>query len=166
MNHESFKMILAKSAKKQFRIGVLLGIIGLLFAAIPFLDPADIGTGGLIVFIILTCLTLFIGVFLIYLGRKTTNQLKFDNHPLMAAILNGDQTFILWFHEQVTTVKNFESRADYQIWLYHRSIKPITISVKKGEVEGTMSYLSQHFPNALVGFTEENRKKMKELSKA
>lgn len=165
MNNASFKIILAKSAKKQFRIGILLFCIGLMFAAIPFLDPSEMGTGGLVIFVILTSLTLFLGLFLIYSGRKTTNQLKFDAHPLMSAILNGDKTFILWFHEQVTTVKNFESRADHQIWLYHRSNKPITISVKKDEVEATMDYLTQHFPNALVGFTDENKKKMKEMSK-
>jgi len=165
MNHETFKEILAKSGKKQVRIGILLFGIGLLFTAIPFLDPSDVGTGGLIALIILAGVTLLLGFYLIYAGRRTKAQLSRGNHPLMSAILNNDQLFILWFHEQVTAVKNFESRADHQIWLYHRSNKPITISVKKDQVEPTMNYLHIHFPNALVGFNEENRKKMKEMTR-
>ena len=157
MTHEEFLGLISKTSRKQIIGGIFILVFGLLLGAIMLTGVDNPKTGTKIFIYILGAICLLIGIVMLRKAIQTQSQLKNRQHPLVNAINSGDTSYVAWFYEHKVTANKVEATSAHQIWIYDRHNKFITISVKKSKVEELMGYLYQHFPAALVGYTDENK---------
>lgn len=140
-------------------MAIFILIVGILFLGITLSTPDNVKLGGIIFMGVLSGLCIVGGVALIRKAVQTRSQVKNGQHPLVNAVQNGDTGYVEWFYEEIVTVKNVDTTAAHQIWIHDRHNKCITLSVKGTQVQGILKYLQQHFPDALVGYSDENKKR-------
>lgn len=162
MTHEEFSQLLSKSGSRQRNMAIFILIVGIIFLGIIPAAPDNIKLGGIIFMGVLSGLCVLGGVALIRKATQTRSQVKNGQHPLLNAIQNGDGDYVEWFYEEIVTVKNVDATAAHQIWIHDRHNKFITLSVKGTQAQGILEYLQQHFPEALVGYSDENKKRHKQ----
>jgi|GEM_PF-2739717 len=158
MSNEEFFRLISKTTKKNRIIGVFLLLFGILTIVGAVTLGSDTSIGGLIVLYVLSALCLLSGVILIVKSAQSASQMKNGSHPLAGAILKGDQSFVVWFYQQVHTVNNVNATAAHQIWICDRTNKNTIISVRASAADDVMQYLSSKFPGALMGYSEQNKK--------
>lgn len=160
MTNDDFFALVAKSSRKQLILGIFLLVIGLgmLAGLLMGMDP-EAKTSVRIGVYVLSALILLIGGFSFIKAISTSSQLKNGQPPLANAILNGDRSFIVWYYEYIV---QSAAASSHNIWLFDQNNKNIVISVKKNTVPHVFAYLQAHFPYSLVGYTDENKKLVKE----
>ncbi len=159
MDKEDFKYELLKSNRKIFRIGLtLLLICGTTCALI-------IGFMGLtersaIVGVCLFGLFVLIGLFMMISGLRAKGKIKSGEHELLIAI-NNQTNYVVWVYQHTMTTKaEFATKKhkNFSLILYTESGKRLGFMVKEeSRLIEMINFLSSKFPNALVGYTEENR---------
>ncbi len=151
MDHNEFLKLLSKSSRKQRNVSIFILIIGLLFVAGAVVKFDTMGTTGQIVLGSSGGICILLAVFMIVKAAKMAAEVKSGEHPLLKAMMTGDQNFVLWVYQHVTTVNNVQRTADHQVWIYSSSNKPIILFTKGSNAGSIIEYVSSKFPNALVG---------------
>ena len=166
MTNDQFFTLLSKTHTKNIRIGIFILLFGLItvIGAVAF-GGADFGNFGKIFMLALGGLCILLGIFMPLKAINAGKDLKAGKHPLAKAILENDKNYVLWFHEQVYTVENVKQTAAHQIWIYNRNNKADTISVKRNDTNDVMNFLAEKFPDALMGYSEEFKKKYNQMVK-
>lgn len=163
MDIKGFKKVIGKSNVKNIIVGSGIFLFGI-FIAWLILSGADsemedMGTARMVVLWVLAGLCLLFGGVLIINPIRSFMQIKNGKHPVVQAIETGNQGFIIWVYEHITTVQGGGS--DHQVWAFSEDGKKFILSIKGKRVKEVMEYLSQQFPQATFGWTEEIEQQMK-----
>lgn len=113
---------------------------------------------------------LFVGIGLLIAVKSTMelNKIKNDMHPILNAITMGDKNFIVWMYQkQITSkVEGVNVGKSNNIVFITKTNKMIEIALNnKTSPDALISYISEQFPNALVGYTNEHQATMKHFFK-
>lgn len=157
MSNEAFFKLITRTNHRNRIVAVFLLLFGAFALAGALTQGGKTSLGGMITLYVLGGLCVLMGVFLIIKSSQAISQMKNGDHPLAKAILTNDQSFILWFYQQITTVNNSDVASARQINLGDRNNKIHMVTVKAAEVAEVMDYLANHFPHAMVGYTDENK---------
>jgi hypothetical protein len=159
MNLQDFKNELIKSYNKQFKIGLTLFLMcGAVSALIiVFVGLAD---RSAIVGLCLFGLFVLIGLFMMISSIITKRKIKSDQHEILVAINNKTDS-IAWIYQHVMTTQHELSNKKHKnhiVFAYKMDGKAHRFMLKEEiQVHAMIQYLSEQFPRALVGFSEENR---------
>lgn len=168
MNRQEFEQIIGKSNIKQLIIGIFIFAFGAFIAWLVLSgadsEMDDMSIGGMIVIWILCGLCLLFGGALIWMPIKTSRQVKSGNHPILKAIDTGDRGFVVWAYEHITQVKG--GGKDHFVYVFTREGKQINLSVKGKRVQEILTFIQNEFPNAFIGFSEEQQQRYKQMVKA
>jgi hypothetical protein len=167
MEIKDFKKVIGKSNTKNIIVGSGIFLFGI-FIVWLILSGADsemddMGVGGMVVLWILAGLCLLFGGVLIINPIRSFMQVKSGKHPVVHAIESGNKGFIVWIYENITQVQGGGS--DHQIWAFTEDGKKLILSIKGKRVQEVINYLSQQFPNAVVGWTEDIEEQMQQYFK-
>lgn len=157
MTDQEFSTLISKTSKKNRIIGLFFLIFGLGMLAVLTLTNQNLTTGLTIGAWVIISLLIFLGVFSIAMASKTLSQINNGTHPLINAIQTGDQSYVVWFHEQVITTENIQATATHQFWIYNKNNKSTIVSIKRTQTQELFDYLATRFPNAIMGYSTENR---------
>ena len=159
MDNKEFKSELIKSYNQLFKIGLILFLIcGLITLSILIFMGLSERTAiaGLSIF----GLFVFIGATMMISSLMIKQKIKTDRHELLIAIRNNDN-FLVWIYEHIMTTQHELSNKqhkNYMVTAYKKDGKILKFMLKEqSKVHDMIEYLSSEFPNALTGFTEENR---------
>ncbi len=166
MTDAEFKKALKFSILKMNIIGVLITSLGLFsFWMLTTDDPEALkntNLAGEIVLWLITIFTLALGPCVIYLNIKHAFEIKREKHPLLNAITNQDQHYVLWFYLSRIAIKNGEI---YQVVIYSNDKRRLPIQPGSSKYKHILSYLRKKFPNAMEGNTKENAERYKNFKK-
>ncbi len=166
MTDAEFKQLLKVSSLKMKLIGVLLTTFGLLLVwMLTTDDPEALKNTPLAEEIFLWSLTIFVsvlGLFTIYRNVRNSYEIKRGKHPLLKAIANQDQNYVLWFYLSEAKVNHGEI---YQIMIHSSDGRRLAIPSFLSKRKHILNYLRKKFPNALEGQTNENAERYKNLKK-
>ncbi len=168
MERAEFEKLIGKSNVKSIVVGLFILVFGV-FIIWLMLSGADsemddIPLGGMIVLWALAALTVFAGLLLIYIPVKTKRQINNGNHPILSAMDRNDHTFIVWIYEHITQVQGGGS--NHQIYIFLKNGKRINIGSNQNQSQEIIHYLSSEFPDAILGYSEENESLHKERIRA
>lgn len=162
MSHEEFSRILSQSGSKQRNMSIFMFVVGGIFMAVAAAAPDNVTLWARIFMGVLSGLCVVGAVALFRKAGKSRAQVKNGTHPLLNAIQNGDRSYVTWFYEEIVTVNNVNTTAAHQILIFDRNNTSATVSVKGAQVADIFQYLHTHFPEALMGYSEENKKRYKQ----
>jgi len=162
MEIQEFKKAISKSHTKNIIVGTGITLFGVFIVWLVLSgadsEMDDMGVGGMIVIWILAGICLLFGIGITAMHIKDAIRMKKGEHPVVNAIQEGDKGFLIWMYEYVTQVQGGGS--DHQVWAYDREGQKMILSLKKKRVQEVLKYLSEQFPNAVVGYSEEIREQM------
>lgn len=159
MNLESFKEVIIKSGNRMFLVGLL-----------PFLMGAGMlagaaTSGGTALWVIGGIFTA-IGFLMFFIGVKSNSQVKNNTHPIVKAIIEKDTSFVAWFYDKriKSQVEGIQVGQSSNLVVIYKNGKGTEIILGKGKnIEPLMEFLSNHFPSAEVGYSDDSRAKMSQL---
>lgn len=153
MNYSEFKTILAKSKRKIGLIGLFITLFSILLL---FVNKASEGsTAGYIII----GLMLLIGLIMM-ISFKDLIAIKSDEYPLLKAIKEHQSDFVIWMYQkQITsTVEGINAGTSNNLIVCTKNDKMHEIVLgKKTSPADLINYLHTEFPEALIGFTDENK---------
>lgn len=162
MDINEFKKAISKSFTKNIIGGAGITLFGVLIISLVVAgvdtEMKDMSTGGMIVIWLLAAICLLFGISIITVNLKGAIRMKKGQHPIVNAIQSGEKDFLIWMYEYVTKVKGGGS--DHQVWAYDKDGNKVILSLRKKRVRKVLNYLSQEFPDAAVGYSEELRDKI------
>jgi hypothetical protein len=162
MNFEIFKSILIKSNRKIFFTGLVLLSIGIPMAIGSFF--ANNNKAGWIISIIF----ILLGLLIFIRSLSDFNKIKNDKLPLLYAIKNNQMDYLAWIYQKeiIGKVEGVKVSKSNNIVVCSKNNKHFEIVLsKKADPNEVITYLSNSFPKALIGFSEENKKEMELLWK-
>lgn len=155
MNYDTFKLILAKSAKRILLVGLLL-----FFTGAPILISVFFGNNSTAVWVI-SLILIVLGALIIIRAVNDLKKIKSDSLPLLSAIKKKESDFIVWIYQKEITSQvggaNVGKSHNVVLWLNTNKHQEIVLGKKHSPAE-IIQYLSMLFPKAYVGFIEENKK--------
>lgn len=159
MNLESFKEVIIKSGNRMFLVGLLPFLIGagLLAGAAAAGGTALWVTGGIFT---------AIGFLMFFIGVKSKSQVKNNTHPIIKAIIEKETDFVVWFYDKriKSQVEGIQVGQSSNLVVIYKNGKGTEIILGKGKnIDPLMTYLSNEFPSAEVGYSDESRAKMSQL---
>lgn len=161
---QQFIKLINKSTIKNTLIGFGILAFGLfiIWLGMSGVDSEmdKMSTGGQITLYVFAAIFVLAGFLVMFIPLKNSWQIKKGKHPLINAIQNNDQHYVKWFYEHVIHVKSsgIKSGTNHQIWMMCKGKKQIVISISKDQAAEVISYLSDKFPYAMKGWTEEYQK--------
>ena len=161
MDLNGFKKAISKSVVKNVIVGGGIFMFGVFIAWMlsgADSESEDMTIGGLIVIWTLAVLCLFFGFFITFMPVRDYLKVRKGDHPLVNAIEQGNKGYLIWVYEYVTQVQGGGS--DHQVWAYSQDGEKHILSLKQKRIAEVIEYLSQQFPNAVVGYSEEIRERM------
>ena len=161
MELSEFKKKLRKGNITVMIVGLFVLAFGVFIAWLYFSGAdksSDIGVGGEIVLIILIIICVGVGGLMMYTTFKNGMLVRGGKHGIVKAINEGDKSYLVWIFENIT---NSNGTTLHAIWAYNSQGKQYNIRVKKNEVKKYIAFLSSHFPNAVLGYTDDMAEKMK-----
>jgi len=159
MNLESFKNELIKSYNKQFKIGLVLFLLCSVVNAliVVFVGLSD---RSAIVGLCIFGLFILIGLFMMISSIITKGKIKSDQHEILIAI-NNKTDAIAWIYQHVMTTQHELSNKKHKnhiVVAYKLDGKAHRFMLKEeAQVLVMITFLSEQFPRAIIGFSEENR---------
>lgn len=164
MTNAEFYRLIGRSGKRTFIIGICILIFGAGMTLLAALGLDKEASSGTTIFVyVFGGICILLGLLMVVKARQSNAQIKNGQHPLAQAIEKGDGRFVLWYFEQIITTQNYKPTAAHQIWIYDQRNKATIISVPSGQVEAVFQFLALRFPGALVGYSEENQRRYKEM---
>lgn len=163
MDYDKLRKILLKSYTSIFVITAILLLMGVALIAYAFIDEKGSMVGKLIFGLI------FFGLGAVVVVRKTGDYQKIvkGEFPILKAIKLGDKEFLLWaYHQQIDTTAGHGGQkvgSTYNVVFYDRDGKNETLVLRKTPPEEVLSYLSEVFPAARIGYTEEIKAEVSQL---
>lgn len=163
MDLNEFKKTITKSDIKKIIVALFIFLFGV-FIVWLILSGADsemddVGTGGMVVLWVLGGLCLFIGAVLSWISFKSIAQVRSGNHPIVAAIENGDKGHLVWIYQFTASVQG--GGKDHSVWAFSSNGKHYALNVKAKRIQPIIKYLAAQFPQAAVGYTDEIATQMK-----
>ena len=167
MNDQEFLKLINKTTRRNLIIGVFItafaGFMFWLGLSGADSEMASMSKGGIITFYVFAGVFLAVGFLMIVIAVRAKSKIKNGSHPLVNAIEKGGSDYVLWFYEYVVEASAGPAKnTGHSIWIRCADKKQYTINVKKGMVQDALSYLSNKFPNALVGYSKDLEKAYKE----
>ncbi|WP_412476417.1 DUF6709 family protein [Flavobacterium sp. TBRC 19031] len=162
MNFETFKSILIKSNKRILLVSILIFLIGIPMAVGSWF--ANHNKAGLIISIIF----ILLGVFMLSKAIKDLKKIKNDTLPILYAIKNKQSDYIVWIYQKeiISKVEGVKVGKSNNIIVCSKDNKHIEFVLNNSiSPESVISYLSNAFPNAYLGYTDENKKEVELLWK-
>lgn len=162
MNYVEFKKILKKSSVKILVVGVVITLVGLPFLGANFYDESKTS------YWIFGILFSAIGLLIVIKSILELGKIKSDTHPLLNAIVKGDKSYLIWVYQKqiISKVEGANVGKSTNMMLVSKENKLIEIVLNKSTSPSEFTqYVINQFPNALVGFSEENELKVKNLFK-
>ena len=162
MNFETFKTLLIKSNRKIFLVSLLLLGIGIPMAIGSYM--ADNNKAGLII----SGIFIVLGLLVLIRSLSDSGKIKNDEHPLLYALKNQQSDYLIWIYakEIISNVQGVDVGKSSNIMLYSKDNKLIEMALgRKEDPNAVINYLSNAFPKALVGFSEENKKTVEGMLK-
>jgi hypothetical protein len=167
MNDQEFLKLVNKTTRRNLIIGIFITALGgfMLWLGLSGVDSemASMSKGGIIAFYVFTGIFLAVGLLMISIAVRAKSKIKNGSHPLVNAIEKSGSDYVIWFYEYVVEASAGPAKnTGHSIWIRCADKKQYTINVKKGMVQDALSYLSNKFPNALVGYSKDLEKAYKE----
>jgi hypothetical protein len=155
MTLDEFKKTIARSIIKNTIVGSGIFLFGVFIAwlILSGADPEPMSVGGLIVLWVLAVICLFVGFCIVFFPVKAAADVRKGRHEVVRAIQQGDSSYVLWFYEYITQVKNGGS--DHQVWIFGKDGRRFTIATNAKKAKEILEYLHQQFPPALYGYSKE-----------
>lgn len=166
MNLDGFKSELINAQKRIIKIGFrFLLICGGISALILFFA----GTTNRSAFILGCIFGSFgvIGLLMMITSILKNKKINSDEHELIKAIKNKNDKLVIWIY-QSTMITEYKTAAhqhkSFYLILYKSDGKKFQfISKTEAQTQSLIEFLSSCFPNALVGYSEENRRLASEI---
>lgn len=155
MTDQDFIKLLHKTGRKSFIIGICIAAFGafMIWLSVSGIDKQGLSSGGKIALYIFSGLFILIGLLMVFIHLKNSSKIKSGEHGLVNSINGSDQTYVLWFYENIVHVKG--GGTAHQIFIFGRDKKQYNIGLPKSKVPEALHYLNFKFPNALQGFSKE-----------
>lgn len=154
--------MLKKSSVKILIIGIVIFFIGLPIAGANFYDESKMS------YWIFGLLFIGLSLFMIIKPIRDLSSLKSDSHPILNAIKTGDKNFIVWIYikEIISNVEGVKVGKSNNVVIVTKMNKTMELVInRRTSPDELINYVKSEFPNALVGFTNENSEKVKALFK-
>lgn len=163
MDQKDFGWLIIKSNTKRLIVGVFVltfaWFISWLILYGKHTQLNMLGFGGTIVLWLLTGLSFFVGLSYIIEPIKCIVKIIRKKHPIFNAILNKDQDHLVWIYNFKTSNRG---RINKTIWTYSKEGGKMILNVKGEKVDDVIHYLTQEFPNVVVGYSDETRNLMRQ----
>lgn len=162
MNFEILKSILIKSNNKQLFISIILLFIGFVMAVGSYSNGNN-KTGWII-----SILFILFGLLVFIKSLSNHKKIKNNTLPLLQAIKNQQTDDVVWIYQKdiISKVEGVKVGKSSNLCICFRNDKYFEIVLgKKTNPEEVITYLSNAFPRALIGFSEENKKEIALLFK-
>lgn len=160
MNLEGFKSELLAAQKRIVRIGLILFLIcaGICAAILAFSDTSSrTSIVGLCIFGPFT----LIGLLMFITSNQKKQKIKSGDHELIKAIQNKTD-LVVWVYQQTMTTQHemmAKKSKNFHIMIHKKDGKFLQFMPKtEAQVQAMIQFLSEQFPNAVIGYSEENRK--------
>lgn len=162
MNYIEFKAVLKKSSVKILIIGIFVLLIGLPILGANFYDESKTS------YWVIGLLFVALGLLMTVKPILDISSIKSDNHPILKSIQTGTKDFIVWVYikEITSKVEGVKVGKSNNVVIVTKLNKMIELVLNnKTSPEELIEYVKSQFPNALVGYTDENSEKVKSLFK-
>lgn len=165
MTLQAFKFELEKSYNQLQRIGLILFLLfgSICTLTLIFVSEYD---RSIIIFLCLFGLFAPLGFFMFLTSIRNKKKVRNGEHEILEAINTGND-FVVWFFQHTLITKNeliTKKNKSHSLQIYTKGGKPIRFMIKSEErLHEMIAFLSGHFPNALIGYTEENRLEASEI---
>ena len=164
MDIREFKKLISRSNTKKFFVGLFILLFGafLLWLVLSGADSEmkEMSGIGMVVLWALVVICLFIGGLIMLQPIRTYWMIKTANHPIINAIENSEEDVVVWMYQHTTSVKGGGS--DHRLWIHTKDGKQHSLALSEHKVQKALAYLSEQFPRAKLGYSEEIKKEMKQ----
>lgn len=162
MNFETFKSILIKSNKRILLVSILILLIGIPMAVGSWF--ANHNKAGLII----STIFILLGLYMFNKTIKDFKKINNDTLPLLYAIKNKQTDYIVWIYQKeiISKVEGVKVGKSNNIIVCSKDNKHTEIVLSNTmSPENVIAYLSDSFPKARLGYTDENKKETELLWK-
>jgi len=167
MTDDQFEKLVSNKSVATFITGIALILFGafMIYALVYEATSSGLQVGSTIFIVVLAALSLFFGVLLVYQQLVKSRQIKTGTHPLIQALRQKDENFVLWTHIQELQFRgqagsniNQATGKNFQVWAYGRDGKKYILNLARNEglAKEAVAYLEDKFPGALKGLSPEN----------
>lgn len=167
MNLEQFKLELIAAQKRILKYGLWFFLISGIVAVLVIVFGGGFDR-SVIIGLCFTGLFLLIGFFMMFTSFKWIQQIKSGEYELIKAIENklDFPDYIVWIYQStMVTEHNVIAKKSKNYHLVVNNNKGRVFQFMPNteqQVQDMIEFLSERFPNALVGYSEENKKLAKE----
>lgn len=162
MDYSGFQTVLTKSKRKMAIVGVFILIVGLPFIIAVFASENKV------LYWVFGLLFSLLGLFMIITSVRDLSKMKNGDLPILKAINQKEQDYLVWIYlKQINTkVEGIQAGTAQNLVLVTKNGKTQELVLgKKTPVSELVDYLSEQFPNAYVGYSDDNRSAVSQLLK-
>lgn len=154
MDYSGFQSVLTRSKRKIAIVGVILALCGAPFIIAVIVSESRAMYWGFGLFFVL------LGVLITIISVRDLSKMKSGKLPLLNAMNGNERDYLVWIYlKQINSkVEGVKVGTAHNVVLYtkHNKMQELVLG-KKTSPEEVINFLHSQFPEAYVGYTDENR---------
>lgn len=155
MTTNDLKKILKISARRMLITGIIVFGLALLLSTAAF-SSGEIKT----IYWVFIAFFALIGLLMFYVAFKSYSQIAAGKQPLLNAILNNENDYVVWIYHNliISQVSGVNAGKSSNIVYYtkHGKMEQIVLS-RRHSADDVISFIAEFFPSALVGHSQGNK---------
>lgn len=155
MTTNDLKKILKISARRMLIVGIVVLSLTVLLT-VAALSSGEIKT----VYIVFIAFFGLISLLMFFVSIKSYSQIASGKQPLLNAILNNENDFVVWIYHNliISQVSGVNAGKSSNVVYYtkHGKMEQIVLS-KRHTADDVIRFIAEFFPSALVGHSQGNK---------